>query len=322
MSTFRCEVVPVALEPHPNADTLSLVKVYDFTAIVRTEEWRDRSLGVYVPVDAIVPDVPEFAFLDGHRRIKARKLRGIFSMGLIVPVRDGMVFGDDVTEAMGVTRYDPDQFTDSLSMSGEDEHAPSGLAPKYTDIESLRRHRGVLQAGEQVIVTEKIHGCNARYLVDDEGLHAGSRTRWKRKADGSVWWQAAERAELASRIPQGIVVYGEVYGQVQDLRYGAGKGEVRLRAFDVFDRAAGRYLDADDMTARLATMGIEQAPILFAGPFDYEALSVEAERDSIVDGCGGIREGLVIRPAVERIEYMGRVILKLHSQRYLLRKGA
>jgi hypothetical protein len=30
MSIFKVEIVPIKLEPHPNADTLSIVKVYDF----------------------------------------------------------------------------------------------------------------------------------------------------------------------------------------------------------------------------------------------------------------------------------------------------
>ena len=36
-STHRVEIVPVNLEPHPNADTLSIVRVFDgYTCVVRT----------------------------------------------------------------------------------------------------------------------------------------------------------------------------------------------------------------------------------------------------------------------------------------------
>ena len=327
MSTFACEVVPIRnLRPHPNADTLSIVDVLDgFPCIVRTEEWARRDRGVYIPVDAVVPDAPEFAFLGGHRRIKAKKLRGIFSMGLLVEAREGWGIGDDVTALLGVTKHDPDQFTErgSLSTGGDDAPAPPCLAPAYTDIESLRRYRHVLAPGEPIIATEKIHGANARYLIHDGALHCGSRTRWKREDERSIWWRAARQAEMAERLPAGFVFYGEVYGQVQDLRYGASGGEVRFRAFDVLEVVSGHYLDHVEAMRVCFEAGLEVAPVLYAGPYNFDALADIAERDSIVDGCGGIREGVVVRPIAERFhERVGRVIFKLHSQRYLLRKGA
>lgn len=327
MSTFKAEVVPVTLSPHPNADTLSLVPVFDYTAIVRTVDFAGRDRAIYIPVDAIVPDRPEFAFLEGHRRIKAKRLRGVFSMGLLIAAPDGAEIGDDMTETLGIMKYDPDVFQDRpVSTAADTAAAPPGLAPCYTDIENMRRYRGVLKDGEPVIATEKIHGANARYLVVDGELHCGSRTRWVKDMGagvaGSMWWNAARNCGLASKIPEGFVVYGEVYGQVQDLRYGSAAGEVRFRAFDVLDRTAGRYLDAGDLTQRLDEWGIDRVPTIYAGPFDFSTLEEIAEADSVVDGAGGIREGLVIRPVAERFDHMGRVVLKLISQRYLLRKGA
>ena len=38
MSIFQVEVVPVILEPHQNADLLSIVKIYGYTVCVNTVE--------------------------------------------------------------------------------------------------------------------------------------------------------------------------------------------------------------------------------------------------------------------------------------------
>lgn len=321
MSTFRCEVVPVVLDHHPNADSLSIVRVFDFVCCVRTADWQGVDRGVYIPVDAVVPDTAEFAFLEGHRRIKAKRLRGVFSMGLLIPAREGWQIGDDVTAEIGAVKYDPDQFTDAPSTSGEDAPAPPGLAPTYTDIENLRRYRNVLKPGERVIVTEKIHGANARYTLRDGVLHCGSRTRWKRSDSKSAWWKVAPTVtQYLGELPEGAVLFGEVYGQVQDLKYGVAAGEVKFRAFDCFDPVLGRYVDHDLLAGALPPHAM--VPVLYDGPFDAEVIAKLAEEDSVVDGCGGIREGVVVRPAVERWEHMGRVILKLVSQRFLLRKGA
>ncbi len=326
MSTFKAEVVPVSLTPHPNADTLSLVQVYGFTAIVRTADFADRDRAVYIPVDAIVPDRPEFAFLDGHRRIKARKLRGVFSMGLLIAAPDGAEIGDDLTAALGIEKHDPDIIQDRGNpVCVEDGPAPPGLAPAYTDIESLRRYRHLLVEGEPVVATEKIHGANMRATVRDGVLYLGSRTRWKRLDVQHVWTRAAARSgieEKLRKLPAGWVVYGEAYGQVQDLKYGVGDGQIRFRAFDVFDPAAGRYLDYGDMESALLAVGFEMAPVVYAGPLDMAQLEARAEGDSVV-APGQLAEGFVVRPMRERFDaHVGRVILKLHSQRYLLRKGA
>lgn len=326
MSTFKAEVVPVALRPHQNADSLSLVSVFGFVCIVRTADWQGRDRGVYIPVDAIVPDRPEFAFLDGHRRIKARKLRGVFSMGLLIAAPDGAEIGDDLTAALGIEKHDPDLLQDRGNpLCVEDGPAPPGLAPAYTDIESLRRYRHLLVEGEPVVATEKIHGANARATIRDGVLYLGSRTRWKRTDVQHVWTRAAARSgieEKLRRLPEGWVVYGEAYGQVQDLKCGVGEGQIKFRAFDVFDPAAGRYLDDDDMRPRLVDVGFDMAPVSYAGPFDLARIEALAEADSIV-APGQLCEGLVIRPTRERFDdHLGRVILKLHSQRYLLRKGA
>lgn len=326
MSTFKAEVVPVALTPHPNADTLSLVQVYGFTAIVRTADFAERDRAVYIPVDAIVPDRPEFAFLDGHRRIKARRLRGVFSMGLLIAAPDGAEIGDDLTAALGIEKHDPDIIQDRGNpVCNEDGVAPPGLAPAYTDIESLRRYRHLLVEGEPVVATEKIHGANMRITFRDGLLYIGSRTRWKRLDVQHVWTRAAARsgvAEKLAQMPAGWVVYGEAYGHVQDLKYGVGDGQIKFRAFDVFDPAAGRYLDYADMESALALAGFEMAPVIYAGPLDMGQLEARAEGDSVV-APGQLAEGFVVRPMRERFDqHLGRVILKLHSQRYLLRKGA
>jgi RNA ligase (TIGR02306 family) len=326
VSTFKVEVVPVSLAPHPNADTLSLVRVYGFTAIVRTAEWQGRDRGVYIPVDAIVPDRPEFAFLEGHRRIKARRLRGIFSMGLLVEAPDGAQIGDDLTVPMGIEKYDPDLLQDTgTHVCNEDAPAPPGLAPNYTDIESLRRHRSVFAEREIVVTTEKIHGANMRATFRDGVLHIGSRTRWKRLDVSHVWSRAAAASDLDAkirRLPEGVIVYGEAYGQVQDLRYGLnGPGGIRFRAFDMFDPAAGRYLDYQQFFDACEESGIDRVPALSWGPVDFDQLLALAEEDSRT-APGQLMEGIVVKPEHERFDdRIGRVILKLHSQRYLLRKG-
>jgi RNA ligase (TIGR02306 family) len=197
-STHRVEVVPVALEPHPAADTLSIVRVFaGYTVCVRSADWQGRTLGAYVPPDSLVDTTrPEFAFLaDGKKaqlRIKVKKLRGVDSMGLLIPAPSGARVGDDLAEALGVVRYEPPL---PLSTMGEAAPEPRGRRPLY-DLDDLRRHAALFRPGEPVWITEKIHGSNARWCCVDGALHAAARSEWKKPDPKLIWWQALERTPV------------------------------------------------------------------------------------------------------------------------------
>lgn len=64
-STHKCEIVPIKLEPHPDADSLSIVRAFGYTVCVRTEDWLSRELGAYVVPDSLVDTRRiEFAWLN------------------------------------------------------------------------------------------------------------------------------------------------------------------------------------------------------------------------------------------------------------------
>ena len=136
-STHCIEVVPITLEPHPNADSLSIVRIYGYQCVIRTEDWIGVDRGAYIVPDSVVPtDRPEFAFLGEHSRIKVRRLRGVLSQGLLLPTPAGSQIGDDVATILGVTRYEEPE---SFSTNGETGPAPEGIYPSY-DVEDWHRY--------------------------------------------------------------------------------------------------------------------------------------------------------------------------------------
>jgi RNA ligase (TIGR02306 family) len=320
MSTHKVEVIRIAtIEKHPNADALDLVRIDGFTCAVRRGDFVVGDLVVYVEPDYVVPPTGPFAFLatDGNPvRIKAKKLRGIYSMGLLVKAPEGAIVGDDVMEAMGIVRYEPPM---PLSTGGDEERPHPSLAsiPKY-DLESWRRHRSVLELGERVILTEKIHGASARYAYRDGRIWCGSRTGWKREDENSVWWRALTQSRWIvdwCKEYDSTVLYGEVFGQVQDLKYGAGRNEVFFRAFDVLT-SVRTWIDAHVLPLMLPESG--PVPTVYDGHYDPVTVETLALADSKL--ASHPAEGVVIKPAAERTDpYLGRVALKLVSNRYLER---
>ncbi len=312
MSQHRVDVVRIGdIEPHPNADTLGVAHVFGYQCCVRLGEYQPDDLVAYIPPDSIVPATEQFAFLGENRRIKVRRLRGVYSQGLIVRAPSDAVEGDDAMEALGITHYEPPELS---NMGGENEKPPAGFWPKY-DVESWHRHKHLLAHGEPVYVTEKIHGANARFIFLDGQFHVGSHTCWKRQDEKNLWWRAVAKnpwIEEWCRQREGLLLFAEVFGQVQDLKYGAGKNDVFVRVFDVYDR--GRYLGVEELMAMLPNE--QRVPVLYEGPYDEATVKAFSVGQSTL--AENLREGCVIRPVPERSDLsIGRVQLKLVSDQYL-----
>lgn len=400
MTEFRVETVRIgAIEKHPNADTLSITKVHGgYPVCFKTGTYSEGDLATYVPVDALVPVAHKaFAFLDSgkgrtHERIKAKKLRGVFSMGLLVGAVPGAKEGDLVDVKLGVLKYETPEERKANGPGHQETRsakkvetaafdsrviwtasvlggASLGVAagcgsfvlgailvvaiqigarlvigwnrarnrkpnvPVY-DIEGLRRHSHVFNDGEEVWVTEKVHGCNASFVHTGKRFFVRSRTMFREDVKGNpgpnrketgddVWWLVAKRLGLESKLRgyPNLVLFGEVYGDVQDLHYGVPTDErVRFVAFDAMDLKTRKYLDVDEFLEFCKLIDVPVAPTLYRGPFSADVANM-AEGPSVMPGANHVREGIVIKPIKERHDMrVGRVFLKLAGQGYLLRK--
>lgn len=322
MSSHHVEVVRLGpVEKHPNADTLGIVAVWGYTAIVRLGDYVEGDLVAYIEPDYVVPlERAEFAFLRDSR-IRAKRLRGVWSQGLIIRAPEGAVEGDDVMEALGIVRYEPKVVYSRFGRASgapegaESAHPSLAVLSKY-DLENLRRYNFAFQPGEDVHVSEKIHGANGRFAWREGRMWYGSRSQWW-KPECDSWWSAAAKQHPWivewCEANQNAVLYGEVFG-VQDLSYGLKDGALGFLAFDIF--RDGRYVDAIDFEGEIESS--KRCPSWFA-KFDLDALAEASRSDSWLKP-GQVAEGIVVKPLRERFERsVGRVALKLVSDRYLER---
>jgi RNA ligase (TIGR02306 family) len=326
MSTHAVNIITIEeVRPHPNAERLEIVPVGGWQAVTKKGQFRVSERAVYIEPDYQVPtDREEFAFLAKagreHHRLKAVRLRGELSYGLLIPVPaelKSFAVGTNVMADLGISRWEPEV---KLTMADElpQEQWPAVFAPKF-DIESYEKFPHVIADGEPVVITEKVHGANARYVFVDGVFHQGSRQRWLIPDGGHIW---ARAAAFHAGIRQwceanpGTVLYGEVYGNVQSLTYGLGKGEVRFIAFAA--ARAGQWINQPELFDGLASYGVVRVPILYQGPFDHAEVKAIAERDSVVAMAPGhMIEGVVVVPEKERFHgSIGRVAVKHISNRY------
>lgn len=198
MSTFAVKVRKIEILPHPNADALELAQVDDYRCVVKKDQYKSGDLVVYIPEAAIVPEwiLKQYNFwnekenkgmLSGPEgnRVKAIKLRGELSQGIVIPVitdyphslpygqcavrneHDEDVFmniGEDVAKWLGITKYEPPI---PVHMAGEVFNAGSHLTVNY-DIENFKAFPTVLQDHEEVVITEKLHGTFCQVVIVPE----------------------------------------------------------------------------------------------------------------------------------------------------------
>ena len=103
----------VALNPIPNADRIEKATILGWEVVVaKKDDFKVGDLVVYIEVDSIVPNRPEFEFLkDKKFRIKTIKLKQQVSQGLVMPLsilpKGKYNKGDDVTKLLNIKKYDP-----------------------------------------------------------------------------------------------------------------------------------------------------------------------------------------------------------------------
>ena len=339
ISEWEVRVVRLGpIEPHPNADRLELTKVHGgYPCIVQKGQWKEGDLAVYIPVESVCPDLPEYKFLGSKKRIKAIRLRGLFSMGLIMPAPEGTQVGQEVSKLMDIKRY-VRPVKNSGSHGGSIQHGGSVKGPEISayGLNPFRKYGSAIPTDERLVVTEKIHGANFRMVKHKGRLYVGSRTRWKARGT-SNWWDALDSvapegwlskcwskmgirwfrySKLKSLMAEGAVYYGEVYGKVQDLKYGL-ENSVSLVLFDV--KTPLGWADWDDVEAWAKELGLPLVPVLYQGLW-HKDIPELAEGLSAIEGAECIKEGIVIRTAEhDHSPQCGRKVLKLHGQGYLTR---
>jgi RNA ligase (TIGR02306 family) len=248
----------------------------------------------------------------------------VVSFGLLIPVPEslaGRAVGDNVMDDLGIRRYEPPV---KCMPGGLDDGLPEAdwprvYSPKF-DVEDLRKHEDIFQNDEPVIVTEKLHGASSRAVWKDGVFYMGSRTRWLKPDVKNHWVRAFEAApqiaEWCEANPE-TVLYGEVFGPVQELKYGL--KEPMFAAFAAL--RGGEWVDLPELYASLDRLYVYHPRVIYEGPYHRPSIATVAEKDSYVPYApvGHMMEGVVICPAVERRDdRIGRVALKLISNRYWL----
>lgn len=328
------EVLPIE-----GADAIERVRINGWQCVVKKGAFAVGDRGVFFEIDAIPPDLPAYRFLwtpkgadaaEGTRpekfRIRTMTLRRCLSQGLFLSLAEAMLGddladGDDVTERLGVGKYEPPMPTGS----GDVRAAFPGIIPK-TDEERVQSAPAVLDElrGHPYVATLKCDGTSATYLVDPEdgAFHACGRN-WSIREGANLYWRVAQELalEAALRAQRGrYAVQGEICGPgVQGNKLGLARPT--LLVFSVYDLVANSFLEHDEARACVAEMGLAPVPVVEEGDaFAHDLTSLLALAEGVYAGTKNQREGIVVRPRreMQSAALCGRLSFKAISNRFLL----
>jgi len=352
MSSLIVEVCKVKdVQPHPNADRLDIAVIKGWNCIIQKDSYKVDDLVVFIPPDCVLPDSlideHELTYLKGNKRTGTVRLRGYLSQGLVLPVPKGKYKeGDDVAEVMGITKYVQPERT----IQGAPRATRKRMNPhfsKYFEMENIKNFPDVFTEDDHVVITEKIHGSNwcagwlpieidagqpwwyrvlARikllfgkkyeFCYGSHNVQLAGRGRNYYEMD--VYAKIVDKYNFKEIIPNGVIVYGEVYGKgIQDLEYGL--SDIKVAIFDIKEN--GVYLPWEKVVEFSLKHNIPTVPTMYIGVFNQHTVDMLTEGQSYFDHKQ-MREGIVIRSLDETNHWkVGRKVLKSVSAAYLARKG-
>jgi hypothetical protein len=293
------------IRPIENADKIQLAMMENlgWECVVKKDEFKVGEFIVYVEIDSICPERPEYEFLRETKfRIKTRKFRKQVSMGLILPTsiipsNVKVVQGLDVTEELGIKKYDPQaQEEEALVVpkhrspvmkflmknkafrtvymklnSKEKGQWPNWIA--HTDEERIQTCAKIFMNNfnKPWYITEKLDGQSATFFTHYEkvwgfkklAFGVCSRNIWLKTPDNSNYWKIAKKYDLEKKLKackEEIVVQGEILApNVQKNKYGV--TEPDFYVFNIIRN--GKRVGLDEMEMLSIGFGLKTVPIVY-----------------------------------------------------------
>lgn len=306
------------LTPIEGKDRIELATVNNYPVIVNKGKYKVGDLCVYIFYDTVLPKRPEFDFLasrcysklyDGYR-IKNLKMCGVYSSGIvfdmdILPCGDYKL-GDDVTEVLGVKRYDPEELMElgMIEKGSYKKQYPSTV--QKSDETNIEKAYGYLKGkypDELYYLTEKMEGQAGTWLLNTKGkFEVYSHNCFIDSEEDNVWTKVAKKysiekilQEWYDNTEQHLAIQGEICGPgIQSNIYKF--NDYKLFVYKVTDVDIGVALNCGDMY-RFCKINSLEAVLLLG----YSKLLDSV--DTMLKKCEGVskfghnvkREGVVWR---------------------------
>ena len=335
------------------ADNIEQVVVGGWNAITKKGEYFEGNAVIIATTDAVIPfELSEkmgvTSYLRKGQRVRTVKLRGIYSECLLIPgtyyKEKFLVEGKDCMEKLGITKYEPPAVQVQLASGRKLKYHQNPNFGVYYKFPNLKNVQGMFTEEDEVEITRKIHGTNARYgivkkkkisiwdkvkrffgnkWVEYEYVYGSHNVEKGSDSQGfydtDVWRTVAEKYQIREKlwdlfkeykdyyeIEEGIVIYGEIYGAGIQKNYDYGLTDIQFAGFDV--TINGKYCDVgrrlDVITLVLA---LPYVPILYGGNWSQEVQD-QLVFNNFIEGTKVPHEGIVIKALDGNRQKVAKVI--------------
>jgi RNA ligase (TIGR02306 family) len=350
------------IKPIEGADNIVQAEVGGWNCIIQKGQYAEGGLVVVATTDAVIPqelsDLMNVTnYLRKGQRVRTVKLRGVYSECLIIPFSklllpktfaDTVKEGKDMMELLGIYKYEPPAVQVQLASGRKIKYHQNPNFGVYYKFPNIKNVQGMFNEFDEVEVTRKIHGTNARYgVVKKKKLSIWDKVKrffgdkWVEYEyvygshnvekgsdsqgfyDSDVWKTIAEKYNIRERLwdifkstqdvyelGNGIVIYGEIYGPGIQKNYDYGLKEIEYVGFDV--TINGEYVPCKTSFMIQNMLGLPYVPVLAAEQYSDELLT-KYTFDKI-EGTKIPHEGVVIKS----VDGDRRKVAKIINPDYLI----
>lgn len=324
------------------ADNIELVIAGGWNAITKKGEFKEGSLTIIATTDAVIPEklsekMGVANYLRKGTRVRTVKLRGVYSECLIIPVTyiksSSILEGKDLMEELGITKYEPPVKQIQLASGRKIKWRDNQNFSIYYKFPNLKNVDGMFTQEDEVQITRKIHGTNARYgivkkgklsfwdkvkkflriadeWIDYEYIYGSHNCEKGSDSQGfystDVWRTVAEKYDIKERLwnqakkysvedlGSGLVLYGEIYGAgIQGKGYNYKLNTVEFVGFDFKEN--GEYKSTGIAQMIIAEhLGLPHVEVLYEGKWNQEVQD-SFVFNNFIEGTKTPHEGIVIK---------------------------
>jgi len=304
------------IAPIEGAEFIEVAEVDGWRVVVKKGEYQENTLVIFCEIDSFVPNSiapfltppdkfpKEYLGVKGER-LKSKKLRGVLSQGLILPLnilpQNDLEWTDpvgvDVSELLGIVKYDPPL---PAQLAGQAKGNFPSLIPK-TQQERIQNIKLENYYGEYE-VTEKLEGSSCTFYLDQDGnFEACSRNLSLKEDPNNSFWKAALAYSIREKMQEnnlhGYAIQGELVGEgIQGNIYNI-KG-VDFYVYDVYDTKQGKYLEPLARRSMSASLNLKHVPVIdlakYIQDMSKDDLLLYAEGKSVLNPKQE-REGCVLK---------------------------
>ena len=334
------------VKPIPGADNIEVVIAGGWNCITKKGEYDVNDLVIIATTDAIIPqelsdDMSVTNYLRKGGRVRTVKLRGVYSECLIIPFgyaeklthpKAKWAEGADMMDLFKIYKYEPPAVQIQLSSGRKIKYHQNPNFGVYYKFPNAKNVSGMFTEEDNVQITRKLHGTNARYgivkkaklsfwdkvkkffrLADEwigyeyvygsHNVEKGSDSQGFYDTD--VWRTVADKYDIKNRlwtyvkrhtpeiIGNGVILYGEIYGPGIQKNYDYGLKDIEFAGFDLQEN--GKYegtIRAKHVIVNI--LSLPHVPELYIGRWNQETQDSYTFNNNI-EGTKIPHEGIVIK---------------------------